>query len=414
MPIITVFSGTYCDAESVIGDVCKRTGYRHLDDGELVDQAVQSSGMAANKIHRALTSKVPVFNAFTRERECAMAHLRLAVAETLASDQLLLDGMCALLVPRQFQHVLRVCVIAERKTRGAAAARIEGLSDQEALQLVQRDDAERVLWAQRALGSADPWDAAHYDILVPTDKLELAEAVTLITAQSESPALVRSERTDQAVADFLLRVQVEVELAREGHDVAVDTHDGAVTLTINRHVLLLKRLEAELSSIARRVSGVSSVRTVVGGEFHQADIYRKVDLEMPSKLLLVDDEREFVQTLSERLSMREIDSVIAYDGASALDLVNEEEPDVMILDLRMPGVNGIEVLRQVKATSPDVEVIILTGHGSEADRETCKQLGAFAYLRKPVNIDELGKTIEQAKDVIRQKREKTANRVEGD
>jgi len=81
----------------------------------------------------------------------------------------------------------------------------------------------------------------------------------------------------------------------------------------------------------------------------------------------------------------------------------------MILDLKMPGVDGIEVLRRVKATSADVEIIILTGHGSEADREICMQLGAFAYLRKPVNIDELGKTIEDAKKAIRRRRRADAN-----
>jgi two-component system response regulator CpxR len=403
MPIITVFSGKFCNAQTVVDEVCQRTDYRRFGDGELVDLAAGSSGMAADKIWRAFSSKVPVFNAFTRERERAVRHLRLAVAETLMSDNLLIDGLCALLVPLRLQHALRVCLIADRETR-VVAARGEGRTEAEALQQVQRDDVERAQWAQRAVGSADPWAAEHYDMLLPTDKLGLNEAAALIAGHADSPALMRTSRTEQTVADLLLRARVEVELEREGHVVDVETTGGAVTLTINHHVLLLRRLEDELTSIVERVSGVSSVRTVVGGEFHQADIYRKVDLDMPSKLLLVDDEREFVQTLSERLSMRELDSVIAYDGASALDLVSEDEPDVMILDLRMPGVDGIEVLRRVKATSPDVEVIILTGHGSEADRETCMQLGAFAYLHKPVNIDDLGKTIEQAKEVIRKKR----------
>ncbi len=96
---------------------------------------------------------------------------------------------------------------------------------------------------------------------------------------------------------------------------------------------------------------------------------------MPSKLLLVDDERQFVQTLSERLRLREIGSVVAYDGETALDMIREEEPDVMILDLKMPGIDGIEVLKRVKQTNPPIEVIILTGQGSEADKELCMQPG---------------------------------------
>ena len=154
-----------------------------------------------------------------------------------------------------------------------------------------------------------------------------------------------------------------------------------VTLTINKHVLMLSRLEEELRSIAGQVPGVRSVATQVGQGFHQADIYRKYNFEAPSKVLLVDDEREFVQTLSERLLLREMGSAVAYDGESALSLIKEDEPEVMILDLKMPGIDGIEVLRRVKSSNPDMEVIMLTGHGSEADREVCMNLGAFAYLQ---------------------------------
>jgi DNA-binding NtrC family response regulator len=152
------------------------------------------------------------------------------------------------------------------------------------------------------------------------------------------------------------------------------------------------------------VEGVRSVETRVGKDFYQTDIYRKYDFEMPSKVLLVDDEREFVETLSERLVMRHMGSAVAYDGQSALDLIKEDEPEVMILDLKMPGIDGIEVLRRVKGTRPEIEVIILTGHGSEADRDVCMNLGAFAYLNKPVDIDLLSDTLRRANEKIKQKK----------
>jgi DNA-binding response OmpR family regulator len=98
-------------------------------------------------------------------------------------------------------------------------------------------------------------------------------------------------------------------------------------------------------------------------------------------------------------------SAVVYDGESALSLVKEDEPEVMILDLKMPGIDGIEVLRRVKNTHPNVEVIILTGHGSDADREVCLNLGAFAYLQKPVDIDLLSETLKQANEKIRHKKE---------
>jgi DNA-binding NtrC family response regulator len=149
---------------------------------------------------------------------------------------------------------------------------------------------------------------------------------------------------------------------------------------------------------------VSSVETKVGKKYHQADIYRKYDFETP-KVLLVDDERKFVQTLSERLMIRDMGSAVAYDGESALDMINDDEPEVMILDLKMPGINGIEVLRKVKETRPEIEVIILTGQGSEEDRKICMDLGAFAYLHKPVKIDFLSETLKKAKEKMEKARE---------
>ena len=188
-------------------------------------------------------------------------------------------------------------------------------------------------------------------------------------------------------------------MAQEGHNVEVSARDGLVTITIHKNVLMLHHLEKELKSIAEKVEGVTSVETRIGKGFHKADIYRKFDFDMP-KLLLVDDEREFVKTLSERLLMRDVHSATAYDGESALNILTEDEPEVMILDLKMPGIDGIEVLRKVKTTRPEVEVIILTGHGSEADRELCLSLGAFAYLQKPVDIDVLTETLKEANQKI--------------
>jgi YesN/AraC family two-component response regulator len=83
-----------------------------------------------------------------------------------------------------------------------------------------------------------------------------------------------------------------------------------------------------------------------------------------------------------------------------LTLVREDEPEVMIIDLKMPGIDGMDILRQVKATRPEIEVIVLTGHGSEDDRKRCMQLGAFAYMQKPVDIDELSATLKKAHEKI--------------
>ena len=114
------------------------------------------------------------------------------------------------------------------------------------------------------------------------------------------------------------------------------------------------------------------------------------------KILLVDDEEKFVQTLSERMQIREVGSDIALDGEQALKQLKDKKPDVMVLDLKMPGMDGMEVLRRVKDAYPDVQVIMLTGHGTEKDEKEARKLGAFEYLQKPVEIDELMKHVKRA------------------
>ena len=121
----------------------------------------------------------------------------------------------------------------------------------------------------------------------------------------------------------------------------------------------------------------------------------------PLKILLVDDEKEFVETLCERLHLRDMEPSVAYNGESALDIVNNDPPEVMIIDLKMPGIDGMQVLKEVKQIRSAIEVIVLTGHGSEHDRKICIDLGAFAYMQKPVDMNLLSETLGKAHEKTR-------------
>ncbi len=114
------------------------------------------------------------------------------------------------------------------------------------------------------------------------------------------------------------------------------------------------------------------------------------------KVLLVDDEQAFVDTLAQRLKMRELKVQAVYDGQQALSQVKEEEPDVMVLDLKMPGMHGMEVLREIRKAYPNLQVIVLTGHGTDKDAEEAKRLGGFDFLKKPTDIDTLVGRIKEA------------------
>lgn len=114
------------------------------------------------------------------------------------------------------------------------------------------------------------------------------------------------------------------------------------------------------------------------------------------KLLLVDDEENFVRTLAERLQIRDLGSNVALSGEEALAFLDKDPPDVIVLDLRMPGIDGMEVLRRVKRDRPNIQVIILTGHGTDKDKEEATRIGAFEYHKKPVDIDALVFSIKNA------------------
>ena len=112
-----------------------------------------------------------------------------------------------------------------------------------------------------------------------------------------------------------------------------------------------------------------------------------------TNILLIDDEEAFVTTLQERLEMRGFSPRVALNGQSGLDMIAEEPPDVIVLDLRMPGMSGLEVLRRIRSQWPGLPVIMLSGHGSDQDFEACVNLGAARYHKKPLDIEELLESI---------------------
>ncbi|MEE4266096.1 MAG: response regulator [Desulfobacteraceae bacterium] len=406
MPIITIFSGGFCQESPVVQEVIARSGYRHITDDEIVAAASRLSVMPESKIRRAFSAKSSVFNKFTIEKERSLAYIRLAVADAISSDNAVITCFSGQLIPAAVSHTLRVCLIAPQHYRAAVAAEQHGISEKEAARLVQKREEDCSCWIDSLFGSRDPWDPALYDIVIPVDKMPVPEAAAFIADWAGKDIIQQTAESKKALEDFRLAAETEAALVQQGHTVGVSAKNGAITLTINKQVLRLNRLQEELKSIAEPIAGVKSVETKIGKDYHKSDIYRKHDFEMPSKVLLVDDERDFVQTLSERLIMRDMGSAVAYDGESALDLIEEDEPEVIIVDLKMPGVDGLEVLRTVKETRPEIEVIILTGHGHEEDRQLCMELGAFAYLQKPLDINVLSETIQRANEKIRRKKGK--------
>ena len=114
------------------------------------------------------------------------------------------------------------------------------------------------------------------------------------------------------------------------------------------------------------------------------------------KVLVVDDEEDFLETIVKRLQDRNLEVTGVESGLKALQIIEDQDFDVVVMDVRMPGLDGIETLKEMKKKKPLIEVIMLTGHASVESGIQGMQLGAFDYVMKPVPLDELLDKMRQA------------------
>ena len=118
----------------------------------------------------------------------------------------------------------------------------------------------------------------------------------------------------------------------------------------------------------------------------------------PFTVLLVDDEADLILTLAERLTLRGIPATVATDGDQALQIMAQKDFDIALLDAKMPGISGSELLKRINVEHPDMKVILVTGRGSREEYDQAIEEGAFDYLVKPVDLDTLIATMRRAMD----------------
>jgi CheY-like chemotaxis protein len=395
MSSVTLFCGTFCHGDEVAHKTARDLGFELVQDQDIISEVNKRFNISEDRIRATLIGETSFYNRFSRDKERVLASMKLAVSKKLIQDHLIFFGFVGHLIPRDITHVLRVGIIADIKYRVQRAMQEKGLTEEQAVKLIRQDDDKAHSWTNYLLDK-NAWDSALYDIIIPMDKKNVDEAVELIQNNVKKDVIQRTPSSGGSVDDFALSSRVESVLVGEAKDISVTARDGHVTLTINKHVLRLSRLKEKLRKLTMEVQGVKGIDTKVGPGYHKSDVYRTFDLKGPSKVVLVDDEREYVETLSERLQMRDMGTNIVYDGKEALSVLDKEEPEVMVLDLKMPGIDGMEVLRHIREEHPKVKVIVMTGQGSEEDKESCMKLGAFAYLEKPVDVEVLAQIMRKA------------------
>ena len=392
MAIISIFSASYCQADEITSKLSAKLGYEVIAN-QLIDETQKQFQVSAKKLRDTLDGRTSFFNNITHEREKNIAYLRSILASLLSRDNLIYHGFATLLLPNNITHILKVCILANQEYRIKTAIEQHNLSEQDAKIAIRKDDEKRYKWAHH-LHQSSPWDEKLYDIIIPMHSGTVEDAVSLISENISKPALKTTAISKSAMEDFLVTSKVSVPLVENDYDVNVEHREGTVYISLTEYVIRFAHVKEKILRIVGKVDGVKNIEVTMPSNAHVPSRYD--ELKPPPLFLLVDDEKEFVQTLSDRLQTRNLPSSIAFDGEDALSQIEQDEPDVMVLDLKMPGVNGMDVLRKVKKDRPHVEVIILTGHGSEQDKNLAMELGAFAYLEKPVDIEVLSKTMKEA------------------
>ncbi len=131
------------------------------------------------------------------------------------------------------------------------------------------------------------------------------------------------------------------------------------------------------------------------------------------RLLIVDDEERFLKTLTQRLGLRDFDVTPVDNGKAAIEVAEENVFDLALIDLKMPGMSGEQLLDVLKKNNPYLEVVVLTGHGSIDSAIFCTQHGSFGYLQKPCDTEELLRVLKNAyqKRVMR-KLELSENKID--
>ncbi len=302
MALVAIDAGVFCRGREVADGVQERLGAGKLSDEELFDLAAERSGIESSRFKKLMYGPRSLLDGFRKDQVRLIAHLRAAAAETFGAESRVYLGRAGHLLPPSLTHVLKVCLAGTPESRKRQAMS-EGFSNREAQRQIRADDEQRAEWTG-VLFDRSPWDRDLYDIFLAMQEMSVDDAVEMVSNHALLPAVVVTPSVEQAMQDFRLAAAVGVTLAEAGADVDVICSDGRITILIKKHSIFLERYERELTETASTVPGVRSATARPGPQYREPGISFDIDIDVPSKILLVDDENEFVNALSERLQTR--------------------------------------------------------------------------------------------------------------
>jgi len=394
MAIISIFSGALRPGREISKMVAEALDYSCLDD-DIYSLAAKMCRCREDRIHDALTGPPPFFNRITHLREKSIACLRLALAEKLEDDQQLLCGYLGHLIPPRLTHVLKICLTATPEWRTEQFIRADNLNAEKARREVDRIDKKLWSWTN-LVAHRRPYNKKLYDLVIPLHRFSKAEVVGQILNNAKNEALQPTDDSRQALIDFRLAALVQLKLIERGYDIEVTVDRGSVSLIINHYVARLANYQKKIEKIASESEGVTSIKSRPGQYFRPPAINPLANIESPDRIKIAYRESDFELFLSDRLQTGASKSRMVHDGREAMACAEEDNVSVIVLDLTLPGISGIEVLGQIKHHNPNVEVVILAGRSDAREEKIASELGAFAYLVKPVEPETLTRVMKEA------------------
>jgi DNA-binding NtrC family response regulator len=238
--------------------------------------------------------------------------------------------------------------------------------------------------------------------------------VSTTTSATDALAMIEKKPYDAIIMDLMMPELEGMEALRalknKKQELQIILLTGYVTLEQVIKAMRLGAMDiiekpADLEVLTEKIKKAHEKKNMILAENQAKAKFKKKartipkgGLTMQTRILIIDDEEEFVQTLAERLTVRNYDVTTSLSGEDAVGKMKHYNYDVVILDVQMPGMDGVEALREIKKLKPLTEVIMLTGHGTVESAIEGMKLGALDYLMKPCETEELVSKIDKAYD----------------
>ncbi len=402
MFIISIISSKGCNEELIIQKLKELTGFELVTDDDVLKKVEEKYKVDKDKVKTSIFKPMSFVTFDKLKHKKHLCMFKISLAEILIDFNKIYYGFGTYFIPEDLKNILKVCLGCDKAYRIGNYARNNLVSLYISEKAIKEYDKLLLLFSRYHLNK-QPFSPVYFDVNIDVSKYNPEDVAFKIFELIRCKSVEKIEVEKTKLNDFLIATQIQFHFLQQGEDVDAIFKNGKLTILLKKYKILMENYYKQIKEKIPSHSEIKEVEVIPGKEITITSSMT-MKLEKPQKVLLVDDEVEFVDTLSERLQSREFKTAVAYSGEEAIESLNRDLPDVIILDLKMPGIDGLEVLRRVKKEHPETEVIILTGHGSEREKNIAFELGAFAYLEKPVNIELLSETIRKAYEKVYRKK----------